>query len=149
MTIQEQNLLLWRADTVRMITIIPTKKSQRTTKNPEIYVDMDGVPADFFGAWKKLICTDWREIKDQICITKDRDKDDFWLKIVTKNAMNLLSLIKGLKGKYNILSAPYQRSNPNLQKRMDSKDFILFLQKKKKETNSKIACSNQMALQTY
>ena len=29
----------------------------------EIYVDMDGVLADF-GAWKKLIGKDWREIKD-------------------------------------------------------------------------------------
>ena len=75
---------------------------------------MDGVLADFFGAWKKLIGTDWREIKDlDSALQKIRDKDDFWLNIpVTSNAMNLLSLIKELKGKYNILSAPLP-NDPN------------------------------------
>ena len=30
----------------------------------EIYVDMDGVLADFFPAWKKLVGKDWRQITD-------------------------------------------------------------------------------------
>ena len=33
----------------------------------DIYVDMDGVLADFFGEWKKLVGKDWRELgKDEI-----------------------------------------------------------------------------------
>ena len=43
---------------------------------------MDGVLADFFGAWKKLVGKDWREITDlDDALQKMRDKDDFWLNI--------------------------------------------------------------------
>ena len=46
---------------------------------------MDGVLADFLGAWKKLIGKDWREIKDPPgALQKIRDKDDFWLNIHDK-----------------------------------------------------------------
>ena len=75
----------------------------------EIYVDMDGVLVDFFGAWTKLMkVKKWFQIKNvEKGLQKVRDTEDFWLKLKpTKNADKLLSIIKDIKGEYNILSAP-------------------------------------------
>ena len=79
-------------------------------KKSEIYVDMDGVLADFFGRWEQITGKHWREIKgDAIepALQAIRDDEKFWLELpMTANAKNLLSLIKQVKGKYKILSAP-------------------------------------------
>tara|TARA_B100000242_G_scaffold61858_1_gene37417 strand:- start:5324 stop:7273 length:1950 start_codon:yes stop_codon:yes gene_type:complete len=75
----------------------------------EIYVDMDGVLVDFFGPWTKMMgVDDWRQIKDvDAALQKIRDTKDFWINLKpTANADNLLSVIKEIKGEYNILSAP-------------------------------------------
>ena len=75
----------------------------------EIYVDMDGVLVDFFGPWTKMMgVDDWRQIKDvDAALQKIRDTKDFWINLKpTANAENLLSVIKEIKGEYNILSAP-------------------------------------------
>lgn len=78
----------------------------------EIYVDMDGVLADFFGEWAKLMDVDnYRDInkKHDIddALDKIRNTDDFWLSLpLLPNAKELLMLIKQVKGSYNICSSP-------------------------------------------
>ena len=75
----------------------------------ELYVDMDGVLADFFGVWTKMMgVSHWKQIKDiEPALQKIRDTKDFWINLpMTSNATNLLNAIKQFKGKYNILSAP-------------------------------------------
>ena len=51
----------------------------------EIYVDMDGVLADFFGEWAKVMKVDhYSKIDDvdiNVALQKIRDTNDFWLKL--------------------------------------------------------------------
>ena len=87
----------------------------------EIYVDMDGVLADFFGEWAKLMDVDHftqinkvHDIDD--ALQKIRDTDDFWLRLpMLPEAKNLLNLIKQVKGSYNICSSPLA-DDPNSEK---------------------------------
>ena len=109
--------LTWRDDVPDSVeeTMYEELKAELNPKS-EIYVDMDGVLADFFGEWKKLVGKDWREIgKDEIepALKKIRDEDKFWLNIpLTSNAKKLLGIIKQVKGDYKILSSPLA-NDPN------------------------------------
>ena len=80
-------------------------------KTTEIYVDMDGVLADFFGEWTKLMKVDhWSKIDNDglpQALQKIRDTDQFWLSLpLLPQAKELLTLIKNIKGEYNICSSP-------------------------------------------
>ena len=87
----------------------------------EIYVDMDGVLADFFGEWAKLMQVDhFTDIDKQHDINdalqKIRDTDDFWLRLpILPEAKNLLNLIKQVKGEYSICTSPLA-DDPNSEK---------------------------------
>ena len=84
-------------------------KAKELSSSSEIFVDMDGVLVDFFGAWTKLMkVKKWFQIKNvEKGLQKVRDTEDFWLNLKpTKNADKLLGIIKNIKGEYNILSAP-------------------------------------------
>ena len=85
------------------------KESLGLSSKSEIYVDMDGVLVDFFGAWTKLMgVKNWKEIPDiNVGLEKIRNTKDFWVNLEpTANANNLLGIIKTIKGSYKILSAP-------------------------------------------
>ena len=87
----------------------------------QIYVDMDGVLADFFGEWAKLMDVEHftqinkkHDIDD--ALQKIRDTDDFWLRLpILPEAKKLLNLIKQVKGSYNICSSPLA-DDPNSEK---------------------------------
>ena len=87
----------------------------------EIYVDMDGVLADFFGEWAKLMNVDhFTDINKQHdiddALQKIRDTDDFWLRLpVLPQAKELLNLIKQVKGEYYICTSPLA-DDPNSEK---------------------------------
>ena len=91
------------------------------SKATEIYVDMDGVLADFFGEWAKIMKVDHYSKIDNVDINdalqKIRDTEEFWLKLpLLPQAKQLLALIKKIKGSYTICSSPLAddpRSEPH------------------------------------
>jgi 5'(3')-deoxyribonucleotidase len=103
------------------------------SKSTEIFVDMDGVLADFFGSWANLMnVDDWREINKKYniddALDRIRQTDDFWIKLpLTSNAKQLLNLIKQVKGSYKILSSPLPGDkNSEPHKRLWVKEHLKF-----------------------
>ncbi len=132
------------------------KEAERTLKetlgeiapNTEIFVDMDGVLADFFGEWAKSQNVDnWKDIKDPAAaINKIRNIDNFWLDLpLLPQAKELLMLIKKVKGKYKICTSPLAndpRSEPH-KRRWIKENLSFFLPEEVIVTHNKPAWAKQ------
>ena len=105
-----------------MMTVEFKEAIGELSPSTDIYVDMDGVLADFFGEWAKIMQVNHfsqinkkHDIDD--ALQKIRDTDEFWLNLpLLPQATTLLYLIKKVKGSYNICSSPLAddpRSEPH------------------------------------
>ena len=84
---------------------------------PEIYVDMDGVLADFFGEWAKMDGKDHYKDMDnkEAKLHLVKDHPDFWISLpVLPNAGKLMGYIKKNFGHYKICSSPLA-GDPNCE----------------------------------
>jgi 5'(3')-deoxyribonucleotidase len=80
----------------------------------EVYVDMDGVLADFFGAWSKMSGVDhYKDIGNvEAALDMIRQHPTFWIDLpVLPNAGKLLGFIKKNFGHYKICSSPLAGDN--------------------------------------
>jgi 5'(3')-deoxyribonucleotidase len=78
---------------------------------PEVYVDLDGVLADFFGHWARMDGKDhYKDIDNKEAkIHLIKEHPTFWLDLpVLSNAGKLLGFIKKNFGHYNICSSPLE-----------------------------------------
>ena len=76
--------------------------------NREIYIDMDGVLADFFSEWEFVIGKNWRQITNTKDALDNIKKDKtFWLRLgFLENGKKIIAFFKKKKLRYNILSTP-------------------------------------------
>jgi 5' nucleotidase, deoxy (Pyrimidine), cytosolic type C protein (NT5C) len=78
-------------------------------RTPEVYVDMDGVLADFFKVWNEMVGVGhWKEIQDpKKALEMIHEHPTFWLDLPPlSNAPRLLGAIKKFAGSYYICTSP-------------------------------------------
>jgi len=89
-------------------------KEDEGTRMPHLYLDMDGVQADFFGAWSERSGVEhWKAIADkeaeinELAHSNAKDVYDFFRDLKPlKSGMEVIAWLKQNKIPYTILSAP-------------------------------------------
>ena len=83
----------------------------------KVYLDMDGVLADFFSSWEKVIGKSYKTIKTEeqfLDKAKAITGTDFYFKLdKTKECDNVVKLVHKLFGSYHILSSPLKSDEQN------------------------------------
>ncbi len=90
------------------------KEDEEENKMPHLYLDMDGVQADFFGAWSKRSGVDhWKAIADkeseinQLAHSSDQEVYKFFRDLgPLSGGMQVIAWIRQNKIPYTVLSAP-------------------------------------------